>query len=102
VIAQRVFAIIAAVLLVGSVALATLGPPGLPLGQLIFMIDHDIMQSLRTGIEGHVAAWLWAYGVVPLLVRPAWLLPAGLGLICTGAALSASGRKSPRRSHRRS
>lgn len=101
-IAQRVFAVLAAALLVGAVALATLGPPGLPLGQLIFMLDHDVMQSLQNGIEQHVAAWLWRNGAVPILVRPAWLLPAALGLICAGVALSFSNRKPARRSHRRS
>lgn len=101
-IAQRVFAVVAAILLVGSVALATLGPPGLPLGQLIFMLDHDVMQTLRAGIEQHLAAWLWRNGAVPVLVRPAWLVPASLGLICAGAAVSFSNRKPARRSHRRS
>jgi hypothetical protein len=101
VIVQRVFAVLAAILLVGSVALAMLGPPGLPLGHLIFMLDHDLMAALRSGIEGH-AAWLWAYGAMPILVRPAWFVPAALGLICAGAAFSAGGRKPARRSHRRS
>ena len=101
-IVQRVFAVLAAALLVGSVALATLGPPGLPLGQLIFMLNHDVMQALRNGIEGHLATWLWQYGAVPVLVRPAWMAPAALGLLCAGGALSVSGRKTASRSHRRS
>ncbi|MDR3536776.1 MAG: hypothetical protein P4L71_09780 [Acetobacteraceae bacterium] len=101
-IAQRIFAVLAAALLVGAVALATLGPPSLPLGQLIFMLDHDVMDAMRVGIEGHIAGWLWRSVAVPVLVRPAWLVPAGLGLICAGAAVSLFNRKPARRSHRRS
>jgi hypothetical protein len=102
VIAQRIFAVLSAALLVGAVALATLGPPGLPLGQLIFMLDHDIMRMLQNAVELHVAAWLWRYAVVPVMVRPAWLIPASLGIVCAGAAFSLSNRKPARRSHRRS
>lgn len=101
-IAQRTFAIIAAILLVGAVALAMLGPPSVPLGQALFMIDHDLMNVLHSGIEKHVSAWLWTYVLMPLMVRPAWLVPAALGLICGGLSLSLSTRKSTHRSHRRS
>jgi hypothetical protein len=58
VIAQRIFAVLSAMLLVGAVALATLGPPEVPLGQVMFMIDHDLMNALHSGIEQHVAAWV--------------------------------------------
>lgn len=101
-IVQRTLAVLSAALLVGAVALATLGPANLPLGQAIFMLDHDVMQIMRTGIEQHVSAWLWRYVAVPVLVRPVWLVPAALGIICAGAALSLSNRKSAHRSHRRS
>jgi hypothetical protein len=39
---------------------------------------------------------------MPLMLRPAWLVPAALGLVCGGMSLSLSTRKSTRRSHRRS
>jgi hypothetical protein len=99
---QRILAVISAVLLVGSVALATLGPPDVPVGQVLLMIDHDLTEALRSGIEQHLSAWIWSDMVLPLLVRPAWLVPAALGLICAGAAFSASGRKPAGRPHRRS
>ena len=101
-IAQRVLAILAAVLLVGAVAVAMLGPPEIPLGQALFMIDHDLMEGMHSFVGTHLHAWLWDNIMVPLMVRPAWLLPAGLGLICGGASLTLSTRKSTRRSHRRS
>ncbi len=89
-------------LLVGAVALAMLGPPSVPLGQALFMLDHDLMNALRSGIEKHLPAWLWDYVAVPLMLRPAWLVPAAMGLICAGMSLSLSTRKSAHRSHRRS
>jgi hypothetical protein len=102
VIAQRILAVLAAMLLVGAVALAMLGPPGVPLGQALFMVDHDLMEAVHTFIGTHMATWLWDYLVVPLMLRPAWLVPAALGLLCGGMSLSLSTRKSTHRSHRRS
>jgi len=102
VIAQRILAVLAAMLLVGAVALAMLGPPGVPLGQALFMVDHDLMEAVHTFIGTHLATWLWDYLVVPLMLRPAWLVPAALGLLCGGMSLSLSTRKSTHRSHRRS
>ena len=99
---QRILAIISAILLVGSVALATLGPPEVPLGQVLLMIDRDLTGALRSGIEQHLSAWIWSDVALPVLVRPAWLVPAGLGLICAGAAFSVAGRKPASRPHRRS
>jgi len=100
--APRVLAVLAAVLLVGAVALAMLGPPGVPLGQVMFMIDHDLMDVVHGFVGTHLATWLWDYVIAPLMLRPAWLVPAALGLICGGTSLSLSSRKSTRRSHRRS
>jgi hypothetical protein len=102
VIAQRILAVLAAILLVGAVALAMLGPPEVPLGQAVFMIDHDLMEGMHRFVGTHLATWLWDYVIVPVLVRPAWLVPAALGLICGGVSLSLSTRKAARRSHRRS
>jgi hypothetical protein len=102
VITQRILAVLSAALLVGAVALAMLGPPEVPLGQVLFMIDHDLMEAVHSFIGTHLASWLWDFVLVPLLVRPAWLVPAGFGLICGGVSLSLSTRKSAHRSHRRS
>ncbi len=101
-IAQRVLAILAAVLLVGAVALAMLGPPDVPLGQALFMVDHDLMAAMHGFIGQHLANWIWDYLITPLMLRPVWLVPAGLGLILAGASLTLSTRKTTHRSHRRS
>ena len=100
--AHRVLAVIAAVLLVGAVALATLGPPSVPLGQLLFMIDHDTTNRVQGWVLHYLGNWVWRFGVSPVLVRPAWLVPAALGLVCLGASLTLSTRKPAHRSHRRS
>jgi hypothetical protein len=102
VIAQRILAVLAAALLVGAVAVAMLGPPDMPLGQMVFMIDHDLMNAMRSGIEKHLASWIWGYLIAPLMVRPAWLVPAAVGLVCAGMAATLSNRKPAHRSHRRS
>ena len=99
---QRILAVLAAMLLVGAVALAMLGPPAVPLGQMLFMVDHDLMDAVHSFIGTHLAGWLWDYLIVPLMLRPAWLVPAALGLILGGMSLSLSTRKSTHRSHRRS
>ena len=102
-IAQRVLAVLAAMLLVGAVALAMLGPPSVPLGQALFMLDHDLMSVLHSSIERYLSAWLWEHVAMPLMLRPAWMVPAALGLICAGVSLTLSTRKkSTHRSHRRS
>ena len=101
-IAQRVLAVLSAALLVGAVALAMLGPPQVPLGQLVFMLDHDLMEAVHQFVGSHLASWLWDYMLVPVLVRPAWLVPGAIGLIRGGLSLSLSTRKSAHRSHRRS
>jgi hypothetical protein len=38
---------------------------------------------------------------LPVLMRPVWLLPAGLGLVAAGAAATAATRRGGARSHRR-
>ncbi len=90
----RIFAVFAALLLVASVAIGTLFPPGLSLGQGVAMLDHNGPNWLRE----HSFAWLWNWLEVPFMVRPLWLIPACLGLICVGMATMLNiGDASPRR-----
>jgi hypothetical protein len=99
---QRILAVLSAAFLVGAVALATLGPPSVPLGQVLLMIDHDMTEAVHGFVGVHLAEWLWTDLAMPVLIRPAWLVPVTLGLICAGAAASLSGRKPARRPTRRS
>jgi hypothetical protein len=94
---QRVMAVLAAAFLVGAFALATVASPDIPLGAALYTLHP---QSLYV-IQAHLSAWLWSGAAMPLLVRPAWLVPACLGVVCAGLALTTASRKGPQRSPRR-
>jgi hypothetical protein len=96
--ASRIFAVLAAALLVAAFALAALAPEGWNLAQGIAVLDHDWLVWLPQ----HTVSWAWDWIEKPLLVRPIWLLPAAFGLVCAGAALTFnSGSSSSSRSRRR-
>jgi len=94
---QRVMAVLAAAFLVGAFALATVASPDIPLGAALYTLHP---QSLYV-IQAHLSAWLWSGAAMPLLVRPAWLLPACFGIVCAGLSLTTASRKGPQRSPRR-
>ncbi len=78
----RLFAVMAAVLLVASVALGALLPPGTNLAQAML----DMNEGSVKAFQGMNPRWTWDWLCVPLLARPVWLIPAALGLICAGFA----------------
>ncbi len=95
--ASRIFAVLAALLLVSAVAIATLTPQGLTLGQGLVLLDRGLSAWLRA----HSTAWMWEWLELPLLLRPLWLVPASLGVICAGVAASFNlGNASPSRRRR--
>jgi hypothetical protein len=102
VIAQRVLAVLAAILLVAAVAIATFGPQSITLGQAVSLLDHDVLDKLPVWSARVFGNWIWDTVVQQLLIRPAWLLPASAGIICIGLSMSLSNRKTTHRSHRRS
>jgi hypothetical protein len=103
VIAQRILAILSATLLVGAVAVVLLGPPGMPFGQALLTIDHRMLDTIQAALVRVDMSWLWMNVILPILVRPAWLPPVGLGLICAGLSLTVPvGRRAERSRHRRS
>jgi hypothetical protein len=96
-IASRIFAALAALFLVAAVAIAALTPLGMTLGQGLMLMDG----SWLTWIQKQSPAWGWTWLELPFLLRPLWLIPAGVGLICAGAAASLNfGRASPSRRKR--
>ena len=94
--ASRIFAVLAAALLVAAFALAALAPDDLDLAAGLALVDHEWLVWLQK----HAISWLWEWVERPLLVRPVWLLPAAFGLVCGGAALTLNSGP-PSRSHRR-
>jgi hypothetical protein len=97
---SRILAVVAAILLVGAVGVAILGPPGLPLGRAISLLDQGLLSALHGGIRAYAGTWLWDDVLQPLLVRPAWLVPASIGLIFAGASVTV-GSRAGRGPHRR-
>jgi len=102
VIAQRTLAILSAVLLVFAVAIAMLGPRAVTLARALTQIDGHLVQTLHTWIDRYLSTWIWSEMIMPLLQRPAWLLPAAAGIVCMGLSVSLSYRKRAHQSHRRS
>jgi hypothetical protein len=102
VIVQRILAVLSAVLLVGAVGLATLGQGAISLGRALYELDPGLADGMHGWMVRTFGGWAWADVALPLMLRPAWLLPASLGLICVGLSFSVSNRKSAHRSHRRS
>ena len=98
----RAFAVLAAIFLVGSVALATLLPADILLSQVL-----DAMQAVRPDhlqrlVIGTFGRFAWTSIAVPLLMRPVWMVPVCLGLICIGGAVTTLGPTAPRTKQRRS
>lgn len=95
--ATRIFAVLAAVFLVGAVAIASLAAQ--------WNLEEGLLQvsPAATGwLRGHSPPWLWTYAELPLLQRPLWLLPVCAGLVCSGLAASFNRGKSPNTRRRRS
>jgi hypothetical protein len=98
--AERILAVLAAAFLVLAFALANLFAATMPLSQLIAMIDHPLLLGLQDGIRDHVSAWVWQTLFLPVLLRPAWLLPLGIGVVLGGASLTVASRRRGARSPR--
>ncbi len=97
-IALRAFSLISAVLLVGAFALALLGPQDMTLGEAL----HGMDAALVPRLQALCGAGLWRTGVTPLMIRPAWLPIAALGLVCAGVAMSLGTSRSSQTRRRRS
>jgi hypothetical protein len=96
-IASRILAALAALFLVTAVAIASLTPLGMTLGQGLMLMDGGWLAWMQK----HSIPWAWTWVELPFLLRPLWLIPATIGLICVGAAASLSfGKASPSRRKR--
>lgn len=94
-IALRAFSLIAAGLLVGAFALALLGPQDMTLGEAL----HGFDATLVPRFQALCGPTLWR-AIAPLIVRPAWLPIAALGLVAAGVAASL-GTSRPSQTRRR-
>ena len=96
--AARIFAILAAVFLVAAVGIAALTSFGMTLGQGLLMLHPANLDWLRA----QSPAWFYAWVETPFLLRPLWLLPDCLGVICAGIATSCNFGKPSTTRRRRS
>ena len=97
----RILAVISAMFMVAAFALATMLPPEMPLSQAISLVNHGWLVSFQDAMLKSVSAWVWANLVVPLLLRPVWILPITLGMITAGIAVTLSTRRGSANSRRR-
>jgi len=81
-------AALGAMFLVAGFALASLLQPFTSLAELAMMMNDKWMLALEHAERGGIARWLWVNVEVPVLLRPCWLLPTMIGLICVGFAVS--------------
>ena len=92
--AARVCAVLAAMFLVASVALGALLPLGANLADGLLLVNSGSLAWLRR----LNSPWTWEWLSLPVLARPVWMVPAGLGLIFAGLAATFNlGRASPSR-----
>jgi hypothetical protein len=98
--AERILAVLAAIFFVLAFAFANLFPATMPLSELIAMLDHPLLLGLQDGVRDHVSVWVWQSLFLPVLLRPAWLLPLWIGVVLGGAALTVASRRRGSRSPR--
>jgi hypothetical protein len=99
---SRLFAVIAAAFLVGAVAVALLAPPAMPLGHVLFAVDRNLMDGLQAAMSHNLPEWVSNWMISPFLLRPAWMLPASIGLVAAGLSISLSSRTRTDHARRRS
>lgn len=93
-IAAKVMAALGATCLVGGFAIASLLQPFFTLAQLVMMVDQQVLPSLERVEPSNSAQWIWAHIAMPILLRPAWMMPTMFGVIFVGlAATLAYGEK---------
>ena len=93
---------LAAVLLVGSVALAALLPGDMTLAQALQAMGSGAPADMPRVLTASVGHFMATAILVPVLVRPVWMIPVSLGLICIGGAVTALTQGATRPRQRRS
>jgi hypothetical protein len=83
--AVRILAILASGWLVVAFALAVTLPPDFTLAQVITRWSEGGVGALERLLTG-LSPWAWQSLAMPMLARPAWLLPVDFALILAGVA----------------
>ncbi len=98
--AMRVFISLAAAFLVLAFSVAVLGP-GMSLGEVLLATDETLLANLQDAARAWLPDGAWLHVAIPLLIRPAWLVPVSCGLVCGGVALNVGSRGKPSPTRRR-
>jgi hypothetical protein len=99
----KTLAVLAAVFLVGAVAIGTLGPEDMTLAEGLAALDQIRLAAAERFVRVHMSVWLWEHPLKALLGRPLWLLPTAVGLILAGASATvATTERAPNSRRRRS
>jgi hypothetical protein len=101
VIAARILAVVAALFFVTAFSLALMLPPELSLGQAIAALSDAGLAAVQDAVRRPVPDWIWLNLALPLLQRPAWVLPATIALVTAGISASLTFRQASARSHHR-
>ncbi len=72
--------------LVLSFALAALMSPFQTLAELLLMLRPHWLEWFNQPVATGFVGWVWRNLAIPVLVRPDWMLPMMLGLVCVGIA----------------
>ncbi|WP_428375842.1 hypothetical protein [Lichenicoccus sp.] len=83
-------------------AIAALLPPQMSLGAMLLAMDPSMLGRLHGSIVRHAWEGLWQQGLMPFLLRPAWMTPLMTGLVAGGIAFSLNNNGPTRQSTRRS
>ena len=98
----RIFTVLAATLLVASFGLIVLAPYDLPLVQGMTAVDPTLLRHFQHAVIHALGTRFWADVVTPVLARPVWLMPLGLGMVCAGVAATSNTPAATHRTRRRS
>ena len=99
---SRIFTVLAATMLVASFGLIVLAPYDLPLVQGVTAIDPTFLRHFQHAVIHALGNRFWADIVTPVLARPVWLMPLGLGMVCVGVAATTNTPPAAHRTRRRS
>jgi hypothetical protein len=94
---MRLFIGLAVVFFVAALCAASLLPADLPLGHWIYTLNADLMDRLPGLCQRYLPSFVWFWILLPVLLRPVWMLPAAFGIIAAGLATTLSSRTEPAR-----
>jgi len=100
-IVSKTLAVLAAILLIGALIIGTLGPEAMSLKDGLTLASRTSLDAAERFVRSNLSSWLWDKPLAALFVRPLWLIPAALGIICAGAATTAATKSAANNTRRR-